>query len=70
MNYPVEESAKRVIRVAAAAPPAAMAARSADAGGAFHRVRVGGYADRATAQRVQRELADKGFQPFIARARE
>jgi hypothetical protein len=33
-------------------------------------VRVGGYPDRAAAQRVHRELTDKGFKPFIARGRE
>jgi hypothetical protein len=47
-----------------------MAARSAEESQTLHRVRVGGYADRAAAQRVQRALADKGFQPFIARGRE
>ena len=51
-------------------PAPVMAARPAEDGETLYRVRVGGYADRAAAQRVQRELTDKGFQPFIARGRE
>ena len=43
----------------------------ADGGGeTLHRVRVGGYADRATAQDVLRALQGKGYQPYIAKGRE
>ena len=42
-----------------------------DGGGeTLYRVRVGGYADRATAQSVLRALQGKGYQPFIAKGRE
>jgi hypothetical protein len=36
----------------------------------LHRVRVGGYADRAAAQTILKELQGKGFQPFIAQGRD
>jgi hypothetical protein len=61
---------RRAGTAAVAEPAPVMAARSTDDGEALYRVRVGGYPDRASAQRVQRELADKGYQPFIARGRE
>jgi hypothetical protein len=34
---------------------------------ALHRVRVGGFPDRAAAEAVQRELEGRGYRPFIAR---
>jgi len=34
---------------------------------AYHRVRVGGFPDRATALAVAKELEGKGYRPFIAR---
>jgi hypothetical protein len=57
----------------APAPPApARPAPSASDGDGqtLHRVRVGGFPDRAAAQAALRELQDKGFQPFIAKGRE
>jgi cell division septation protein DedD len=55
----------------ASAEPAPPAAATSEAGGAtLHRVRVGGYPDRAAAQAVLKELQDKGHQPFIAKGRE
>ena len=52
--------------------PAAPAPRVASGGdgGVLYRVRVGGYPDRAAANRVMRELQEKGYQPFVARGRE
>ena len=43
---------------------------SAGAGETFHRVRVGGFPDRATAVAALKQLEDKGFKPFIARGNE
>ena len=48
--------------VAAAPPPAA--------GVTLHRVRVGGFPDRAAAVAVVKQLEEKGFKPFIARGNE
>jgi hypothetical protein len=42
-------------------------AGAGDRGATFHRVRVGGFPDRAAAQVVARELEGKGYRPFIAR---
>lgn len=50
------------------APPAATT--SAGGGETLHRVRVGGYPDRAAAHAVLKELQDKGYQPFVAKGRE
>jgi len=52
--------------------PAASAPRVASGGdgAVLYRVRVGGYPDRAAANRVLRELQEKGYQPFVARGRE
>jgi hypothetical protein len=53
------------------APVRPPAVSDADGGGdTLHRVRVGGYPDRATAQGVLRALQGKGYQPFIAKGRE
>jgi hypothetical protein len=41
---------------------------AAPAGETFYRVRVGAFADRAAADAVRRELAGKGYRPFVARA--
>jgi hypothetical protein len=61
----------------AAPPPAPVAATrpvastpDGDGGQVLHRVRVGGFPDRAAAQVVLRELQEKGYQPFIAKGRE
>ena len=55
----------------AAAPVRASAVTEGDGGGeTLYRVRVGGYADRATALSVLRALQGKGYQPFIAKGRE
>jgi cell division septation protein DedD len=44
---------------------------AASAGGeTLHRVRVGGFPDRATAVAALKQLEDKGFKPFIARGTE
>ena len=42
-------------------------ASSQETGPALHRVRVGAFPDRATAQAAARELEAKGYKPFIAR---
>jgi outer membrane biosynthesis protein TonB len=39
-------------------------------GAVLHRVRVGGYPDRAAAQAALRELSEKGFDGFIAKGRD
>ena len=61
----------------AAPPPAPVAATrpvvstsDGDGGQILHRVRVGGFPDRAAAQVALRELQEKGYQPFIAKGRE
>jgi len=46
----------------APSPPAA-----SEGGSALHRVRVGAFADRAAAQAAARQLAAKGYTPYIAR---
>jgi hypothetical protein len=67
--------AVRVRRVATPAAPTA-GQRPAGAGnavgdaGPLHRVRVGGFADRAAAQAVLRELEGLGYKPFLARGAE
>jgi hypothetical protein len=60
------------VRRAGGASPAAAAtsptpASSQEASPALHRVRVGGFPDRAAAQEAARELEAKGYKPFIAR---
>jgi hypothetical protein len=68
-GFKVQVRRAGTLEAAPAAPRPAPSA--ADNGGAtLHRVRVGGYADRATARTVLRELQEKGFQPFIARERD
>jgi SPOR domain len=66
--------AVRVRRVGAAAPPAPRAediqAGAASGADTLHRVRVGGFADRAAAEAVLRELEALGDKPFLARASE
>jgi hypothetical protein len=52
-----------------AGPEPAAKPRPAPAGGdAFHRVRVGGFPDRATAEEARKALAAKGYSGFIARS--
>ena len=51
----------------AAAAPSTPAAASGDT---LHRVRVGSFPDRTSAQAVLRELEGKGYRPFIARGSE
>jgi len=55
-----------------AEPAPAPAVTSSETGGGqtLYRVRVGGYPDRAAAVTVQRELQEKGYQPYIAKGRE
>lgn len=48
----------------------AVSTSTGPSGQTLYRVRVGGYPDRATAQRVLRELEGSGYQPFIAKGRE
>ena len=56
---------------AASAPVRPSAVADGDGGDeTLYRVRVGGYADRATALSVLRALQGKGYQPFIAKGRE
>jgi cell division septation protein DedD len=56
---------------APAAPVKPPSVTDGDGGGeTVYRVRVGGYADRATAVSVLRALQGKGYQPFIAKGRE
>ena len=51
--------------------PAPSTVSDADGGGdTLHRVRVGGYPDRAAAQNVLRALEGKGYQAFLAKGRE
>lgn len=50
--------------------PSASPAPVAAGGQTLHRVRVGGFADRAAAVAAMKRLEDKGFKPFIARANE
>jgi DedD protein len=57
----------RRIGGAATGPPSAP---SPAAGQTLHRVRVGGFADRAAAVDAMKQLEDKGFKPFIARGNE
>lgn len=53
------------------APAQAQAPAPAPAGGVtLHRVRVGGFPDRATAMAAAKQLEEKGFKPFIARRTE
>jgi cell division septation protein DedD len=52
--------------VATPAPAPAPAAPVAS-GDTLHRVRVGSFPDRSSAQAVVRELEGKGYKPFIAR---
>jgi hypothetical protein len=52
---------------AAASPPTAAAPAPSDGGTSLHRVRVGSFADRATALTAVRELEAKGYKPYIAR---
>ena len=55
--------------VAAAKPTPAKSVPPVAAGAnALHRVRVGAYPDRATAQAAVRELAGKGYEGFVARS--
>jgi hypothetical protein len=49
--------------------PAALLASGTAEGAALHRVRVGGYPDRAAAQAALRELGEKGHDGFIAKGR-
>ena len=55
----------QVRRVASAAP-----ASSAGGGETLHRVRAGGFPDRASAVAVLKQLEAKGYKPFIARGNE
>jgi len=41
--------------------------RTTESGSELHRVRVGGFADRAAAVDVVRQLEAKGYKPYIAR---
>jgi cell division septation protein DedD len=52
----------QVRRVGGPAPVAAPAGEAT-----LHRVRVGGFPDRATAMAALKQLEDRGFKPFIAR---
>ena len=52
------------------APAPAMTGNETGGGQTLYRVRVGGYPDRAAAVTVQRELQEKGYQPYIAKGRE
>ena len=54
---------------APASAPAVVSAPTAPAEGGqtLHRVRVGGFTDRAAAVAAARELESKGFKPYIAR---
>jgi cell division septation protein DedD len=56
----------QVRRVGGGSAPAA----APGSGEALHRVRVGGFPDRATAVAAMKQLEDKGFKPFIARGNE
>jgi cell division septation protein DedD len=47
--------------------PAPAAAAPTESGSELHRVRVGGFADRAAAVDVVRQLEAKGYKPYIAR---
>jgi len=47
--------------------PAPAAATPSEGGSELHRVRVGGFADRAAALDVVRQLEAKGYKPYIAR---
>ena len=47
--------------------PAPAAAAPTESGSELHRVRVGGFADRAAALDVVRQLEAKGYKPYIAR---
>lgn len=55
------------VRRAGAAPGTPASTATGPSGDTLHRVRVGSYPDRASAQTVLRELEGKGFKPFIAR---
>jgi len=58
----------QVRRVGGPAPVAAPAPAPAPAGGvALHRVRIGGFPDRATAVAAAKQLEEKGYKTFIAR---
>lgn len=52
------------------APAPAVTGSETGGGQTLYRVRVGGYPDRAAAVTVQRELQEKGYQPYIAKGRE
>jgi cell division protein FtsN len=58
----------QVRRVGGPAPAAAPASEAAAA--MFHRVRVGGFPDKATAMTAMKRLEEKGYKPFIARGSE
>ena len=63
----------QVRRVGGPAPVVAPAPAPAPApadGMTLHRVRVGGFPDRATAVAAAKQLEEKGFKPFIARRNE
>jgi hypothetical protein len=64
--------AVRVRRVGStASPPAPGSEREAASGtDTLHRVRVGGFADRATAMAALREIEALGYKPFLARGSE
>jgi cell division septation protein DedD len=63
------EGFKVQVRRAGGAAPAASASSAPPAGSGetLHRVRVGAFADRATAQAALKELEAKGYKAFIAR---
>jgi hypothetical protein len=64
------EGFKVQVRRGGSGPAPAAPAPAGAAAVTIHRVRVGGYPDRAAAQGVLRELRDKGYDGFIAKGRD
>jgi cell division septation protein DedD len=60
----------RRVRAGAGKSPQPAASASASAGQTLHRVRVGGFADRAAARAAAQKLEALGYKPFIARGGE
>jgi cell division septation protein DedD len=56
---------RRAAGAADAGPPASPPTPAASEGGAFHRIRVAGFSDRAAAEAAARELHARGYSPFV-----
>ena len=68
---PIGASPPLPVQPSASKPSAAPSpATSGDARETLHRVRVGGFADRAAAVAAMHELEAKGYKPFITRGRD